>query len=144
MPWLMFSWSCPQPTPIGTMHSEVQVQPPNRGDKAQPHTKHQVSSGTALARARDRGHAQLGLLLHRPTEPSGASGWRQGLGHHFLPSAVCGTASSLQVWVCGYQGDQGSDPGARWPGRSERKQPWEAVALWGSARPGLWLASCRV
>ncbi|NXX44531.1 KC1G2 kinase, partial [Tricholaema leucomelas] len=31
----------PLPTPIGTMHSEVQVQPPNR-DKAQPHTKHQV------------------------------------------------------------------------------------------------------
>ncbi|NXY38110.1 KC1G2 kinase, partial [Pomatorhinus ruficollis] len=33
----------PLPTPIGTMHSEVQVQPPNR-DKAQPHTKHQVSN----------------------------------------------------------------------------------------------------
>ncbi|NWT85156.1 KC1G2 kinase, partial [Lanius ludovicianus] len=32
----------PLPTPIGTMHSEVQVQPSNR-DKAQPHTKHQVS-----------------------------------------------------------------------------------------------------
>nr|XP_025043498.1 casein kinase I [Pelodiscus sinensis] len=31
-----------QPTPIGTIHSDVQVQPPNR-DKAQPHTKHQVS-----------------------------------------------------------------------------------------------------
>uniref|UniRef100_A0A8C3UPW4 Casein kinase 1 gamma 2 n=1 Tax=Catharus ustulatus TaxID=91951 RepID=A0A8C3UPW4_CATUS len=35
----------PLPTPIGTMHSEVQVQPPNR-DKAQPHTKHQVMSST--------------------------------------------------------------------------------------------------
>uniref|UniRef100_A0A7M4EP66 non-specific serine/threonine protein kinase n=1 Tax=Crocodylus porosus TaxID=8502 RepID=A0A7M4EP66_CROPO len=33
----------PLPTPIGTIHSDVQVQPPNR-DKAQPHTKHQVSS----------------------------------------------------------------------------------------------------
>ncbi|KAM7134906.1 casein kinase I isoform 1-T5 [Macrochelys suwanniensis] len=32
----------PLPTPIGTIHSDVQVQPPNR-DKAQPHTKHQVS-----------------------------------------------------------------------------------------------------
>lgn len=47
---------CPQPTPIGTMHSEVQVQPPNR-DKAQPHTKHQVSSGAAPAGAQHRGHA---------------------------------------------------------------------------------------
>uniref|UniRef100_A0A803YIV6 non-specific serine/threonine protein kinase n=1 Tax=Meleagris gallopavo TaxID=9103 RepID=A0A803YIV6_MELGA len=37
----------PLPTPIGTMHSEVQVQPPSR-DKAQPHTKHQVSSSTAF------------------------------------------------------------------------------------------------
>uniref|UniRef100_A0A669QV91 non-specific serine/threonine protein kinase n=1 Tax=Phasianus colchicus TaxID=9054 RepID=A0A669QV91_PHACC len=37
----------PQPTPIGTMHSEVQVQPPSR-DKAQPHTKHQVSSSMAF------------------------------------------------------------------------------------------------
>lgn len=36
----------PQPTPIGTMHSEVQVQPPSR-DKAQPHTKHQVSGSAA-------------------------------------------------------------------------------------------------
>ncbi|NXF59146.1 KC1G2 kinase, partial [Ciccaba nigrolineata] len=43
VPRLMLSLLCPQPTPIGTMHSEVQVQPPNR-DKAQPHTKHQVSS----------------------------------------------------------------------------------------------------
>ncbi|XP_025064091.1 casein kinase I isoform X4 [Alligator sinensis] len=32
----------PLPTPIGTIHSDVQVQPPNR-DKAQPHTKHQQS-----------------------------------------------------------------------------------------------------
>ncbi|EOA99540.1 Casein kinase I isoform gamma-2, partial [Anas platyrhynchos] len=37
----------PLPTPIGTMHSEVQVQPPNR-DKAQPHTKHQPPEGTEL------------------------------------------------------------------------------------------------
>lgn len=98
--WLMLSLSCPQPTPIGTMHSEVQVQPPNR-DKAQPHTKHQVSGGTAPAGARDHGHALLGFLFHSPTEPSRASGWRQGLGHPFFPSAVCGRASSLQVWVCG-------------------------------------------
>ncbi|XP_042748463.1 casein kinase I-like, partial [Lagopus leucura] len=35
----------PLPTPIGTMHSEVQVQPPSR-DKAQPHTKHQPPDGT--------------------------------------------------------------------------------------------------
>ncbi|XP_069734237.1 casein kinase I isoform X1 [Phaenicophaeus curvirostris] len=37
----------PLPTPIGTMHSEVQVQPPNR-DKAQPHTKHQPPEGTEV------------------------------------------------------------------------------------------------
>ncbi|KFO53546.1 Casein kinase I isoform gamma-2, partial [Corvus brachyrhynchos] len=38
----------PLPTPIGTMHSEVQVQPSNR-DKAQPHTKHQQPpEGTEL------------------------------------------------------------------------------------------------
>lgn len=96
MPWLMLSL-CSQPTPIGTMHSEVQVQPPNRGDKAQPHTKHQVSGGTAPAGAQHCGRAQLGLLLHGPMEPSGASGWWQGLEHPFFPSAVCGRASSLQV-----------------------------------------------
>ncbi|EMP27571.1 Casein kinase I isoform gamma-2, partial [Chelonia mydas] len=37
----------PLPTPIGTIHSDVQVQPPNR-DKAQPHTKHQSPEGNEL------------------------------------------------------------------------------------------------
>lgn len=98
VPRVTLSFLCPQPTPIGTMHSEVQVQPPNR-DKAQPHTKHQVSGGAAPAGARDCGRAQLGLLLHRLTEPGRASEWRQERGHPFFPSAVCGRASSLRV--CG-------------------------------------------
>ena len=101
MPWLMLSLLCPQPTPIGTMHSEVQVQPPNR-DKAQPHTKHQVSGDTAPA---GHGTAATHSPAGCPTEPSRASGQGQVLGqvlgHPFFPSTVCGRTSCLQVWVCG-------------------------------------------
>lgn len=99
-PWLTMSLSCPQPTPIGTMHSEVQVQPPNR-DKAQPHTKHQVSGGAVPAGAQDCGHGQPRLLLRRPTKSSGAAGPKKGLGHLFFLGAVPGRASSPQLWVCG-------------------------------------------
>ncbi|XP_038626574.1 casein kinase I isoform X3 [Tachyglossus aculeatus] len=38
-------WQGLKPTPIGTIHNDVPVQPPNR-DKTQPHTKHQVMSST--------------------------------------------------------------------------------------------------
>lgn len=51
------------------MHSEVQVQPPNR-DKAQPHTKHQVSNGMAWLGHGATGMGSLGCSF-RDMEPSG-------------------------------------------------------------------------
>lgn len=56
----------PQPTPIGTMHSEVQVQPPSR-DKAQPHTKHQVSAARPSAAPPRSPGAGSGAASRRPT-----------------------------------------------------------------------------
>lgn len=108
---------CPQPTPIGTMHSEVQVQPPNR-DKAQPHTKHQVSNGTARPGHRAMGMGSSGCSS-RDMEPSGdgGRGWsiifpQCCLWEEFSPAA-------LGLWLAGAQG---SAPVA-WQKREE--------GLWG-------------
>ncbi|XP_065277994.1 casein kinase I isoform X2 [Emys orbicularis] len=57
----------PLPTPIGTIHSDVQVQPPNR-DKAQPHTKHQRWEEGRLVTSPVEGYPQCGSYTRLFTE----------------------------------------------------------------------------
>lgn len=121
MPWLTLSLSCPQPTPIGTMHSEVQVQPPNR-DKAQPHTKHQVSSD---ARAR-------GSCSTDSPSPAGPLRGDRDWGVPSDPSAVCGRGCG-----CGWRGDLGSVPRASWPGSSRGSGVGGCVAA-GKRQANCW------
>eukprot|EP00076_Gallus_gallus_P030715 XP_015155356.2 casein kinase I isoform X1 [Gallus gallus] len=93
----------PLPTPIGTMHSEVQVQPPSR-DKAQPHTKHQPPEGTEQwdahaggQPAEEPGGARLAagrlggsVQVHTTTRRGQGGRGAEQAGRAVLPGRGCG------------------------------------------------------